>query len=92
VPKVQTSLRIEEETLTEAKKILSSLGINFPEAVNIFASMIVQEKGLPFDVKISDYPSICFEEVQSKVEKSIKNLSADSGKDANHFFQELLGQ
>jgi len=50
--KSQTSLRLEEETLTEAKVILRSLGLNFSEAVNIFASMVVQQKGLPFDVKL----------------------------------------
>lgn len=50
--KSQTSLRLEEETLTEAKAILKSLGLNFSEAVNIFASMVVQQKGLPFDVKL----------------------------------------
>jgi DNA-damage-inducible protein J len=50
--KVQTSLRIDEESLIEAKTILNSLGMNFTEAVNVFTSMIVQNKGLPFEVKI----------------------------------------
>jgi len=50
--KVQTSLRLEEETFLEAKSILKSLGMNFTEAVNVFASMVVQEKGLPFEVKL----------------------------------------
>ena len=50
--KVQTSLRIDEESLIEAKEILKSLGMNFTEAVNVFTSMVVQNKGLPFDVKI----------------------------------------
>ena len=50
--KVQTSLRIDEESLHEAKEILDSLGMNFTEAVNVFTSMIVQHKGLPFDVKL----------------------------------------
>ena len=50
--KVQTSLRIDEESLLEAKEILKSLGMNFTEAVNVFTSMIVQTRGLPFDVKI----------------------------------------
>jgi len=50
--KVQTSLRLEEETFNEAKEILKSLGMNFTEAVNVFASMVVQERGLPFDVKL----------------------------------------
>ncbi len=50
--KVQTSLRIDEDSLSEAKVILKSLGMNFTEAVNVFTSMVVQTKGLPFEVKI----------------------------------------
>ncbi|MBK8453905.1 MAG: type II toxin-antitoxin system RelB/DinJ family antitoxin [Thiofilum sp.] len=50
--KIQTSMRIEEETFNEAKAILASLGMNFTDAVNIFVSMVVQTKGLPFEVKI----------------------------------------
>ncbi len=50
--KIQTSLRIDEEALKEAKIILKSLGMNFSEAVNVFTSMVVQTKGLPFEVKI----------------------------------------
>ncbi|MBD3799612.1 type II toxin-antitoxin system RelB/DinJ family antitoxin [Sulfuricurvum sp.] len=50
--KVQTSLRLDENSLIEAKYILSKLGMSFTEAVNIFTSMIVQNNGLPFEVKI----------------------------------------
>ena len=50
--KVQTSLRLDEDKFSEAKEILKSLGLNFTEAVNIFTSMVVANKGLPFDVKI----------------------------------------
>jgi len=50
--KVQTSLRLDKDKFSEAKDILKSLGLNFTEAVNIFTSMIVANKGLPFDVKI----------------------------------------
>ncbi len=77
--KVQTSLRLEEETFNEAKEILKSLGMNFTEAVNVFASMVVQKRGLPFDVKVSDNPSISFEEAQEKVIESIKNISNNNG-------------
>ena len=52
VSKIQTSLRIDEDSLIEAKTILNSLGMNFTEAVNIFTSMVVQNKGLPFEVRI----------------------------------------
>ena len=50
--KIQTSLRLDEDKFVEAKEILKSLGLNFTEAVNIFTSMVVANKGLPFDVKI----------------------------------------
>ena len=50
--KVQTSLRIEKEALYEAKAILERLGMNYSEAVNVFTSMIVQHKGLPFSVRL----------------------------------------
>ena len=52
MPKVQTSLRLEEKTFLEAKTILKSLGMNFTEAVNIFTAIVVQERGLPFDVRL----------------------------------------
>ena len=50
--KVQTSLRIEQNSLQDAKKILEEMGMNFSEAVNIFTKMIVAHRGLPFEVKL----------------------------------------
>lgn len=56
--KVQTSMRIEQQDLIEAKAILSQLGMNFSDAVSIFTKMIVQERGLPFDVKLPNNETI----------------------------------
>ncbi len=92
MPKVQTSLRLEEQTLREAKEILASLGMNFTEAVNIFASMVVQERGLPFDVKLHDYPAISEKEAKAKVKKSIRNISQNSGVESKRFFDDLLSE
>lgn len=50
--KVQTSLRLDAEKFGEAKQILSQLGMNFSEAVNIFASQVVAQRGLPFSVSL----------------------------------------
>ena len=50
--KIVTSLRIDADKLTEAKQILSQLGMNFSDAVNIFTSLIVANQGLPFDVAL----------------------------------------
>ena len=50
--KIQTSLRLDADKLAEAKQILSRLGMNFSEAVNIFTNLIVAKQGLPFDVAL----------------------------------------
>lgn len=50
--KTQTSLRLDEKKLIEAKQILADLGLNFSEAVNIFTNLIVAKQGLPFNVTL----------------------------------------
>jgi len=90
--KVQTSLRLEEETFNEAKAILKSLGMNFTEAVNVFASMVVQERGLPFDVKASAYPNISYEEAQKKVQHSIDTIDEGKGMPSDDFFAKMLAK
>ena len=90
--KVQTSLRLEEETFNEAKEILKSLGMNFTEAVNVFASMVVQERGLPFDVKASEYPSISYEEAQKKVQRAIDTIEDGKGILSDDFFAKMLAK
>jgi len=71
--KVQTSLRLDEDKFAEAKEILKSLGLNFTEAVNIFTSMVVANKGLPFDVKIPT----------KEFKNSIDELETKKGKSFN---------
>jgi DNA-damage-inducible protein J len=50
--KVQTSLRLDVDKFSEAKQILAQLGMNFSEAVNIFTSQDVVQRGLPFSVSL----------------------------------------
>ena len=88
--KIQTSLRLEEDTLIQAKEILKSLGMNFTEAVNIFATMVVQERGLPFDTTLHAYPAISEEKAREKAAKSLREMSPTSGKPVSEFFGELL--
>lgn len=49
---IQTSLRLDAEKLNEAKQILSQLGMNFSEAVNIFTSLIAAKQGFTFVVAL----------------------------------------
>lgn len=67
--KVQTSMRLDQQDLTEAKSILAQLGMNFSEAVSIFTKMVVQERGLPFEVKLPNEETI----------KAMKDVRAGKG-------------
>ena len=80
--KVQTSLRLDSDKLSEAKEILKNLGLNFTEAVNIFTNMVVANKGLPFDVKLPT----------KEFKKSIDELENRDGKkfdNVDDFFKDL---
>lgn len=81
--KIQTSLRIDEIKLLEAKKILADLGINFTEAVNIFTNMIVAKQGLPFEVKLpnAETKQVLKEIVANKnmKEVTLKELKSEMG-------------
>ena len=72
--KVQTSLRLDADKFSEAKEILKSLGLNFTDAVNIFTSMVVANKGLPFEVKIpTEKLKTSINELENRKGKSFKN-------------------
>ena len=89
MPKVQTSLRIDKEMFDESREILRSLGMNFSEAVNVFAAMVVQEKGLPFEVTANRYPAIDHEAARQKVKRATERIESGEGVDADAFFAEL---
>jgi DNA-damage-inducible protein J len=48
----RNSTKLHWLLIFHAKAILAGLGMNFTDAVNIFVSMVVQTKGLPFEVKL----------------------------------------
>jgi len=70
--KIQTSLRIEQNSLQDAKKILEEMGMNFSEAVNIFVKMIVSHRGLPFEVKL---PNTELEALSFKLQKALEEVA-----------------
>jgi DNA-damage-inducible protein J len=70
--KVQTSLRIDQNSLQDAKEILDKMGMNFSEAVNIFTKMIVFHRGLPFDVKL---PNNNTEELTQKLQSALEEVA-----------------
>ncbi|MDP2894832.1 MAG: type II toxin-antitoxin system RelB/DinJ family antitoxin [Sulfurimonas sp.] len=73
--RIQTSLRLDADKFLEAKEILKNLGLNFTDAVNIFTSLVVANKGLPFEVKMpSKKLQKSMDELENREGKSFKNL------------------
>ena len=70
--KVQTSLRIDQNSLQDAKKILEEMGMNFSEAVNIFTKMIVSHRGLPFEIKL---PNNELDELTLKLQLALADVA-----------------
>jgi len=70
--KIQTSLRIDQTSLQDAKKILDEMGMNFSEAVNIFTKMIVSHRGLPFEIKL---PNNEIDELTQKLQLALAEVA-----------------
>ncbi len=47
-------VRVDEQTKTEAKKVLSALHLSMSEAICLFLRQVVLHQGIPFEVKIPD--------------------------------------
>lgn len=45
------TMRINEQTKSDAENIFSSLGMTLSEAINVFLHKSIMEGGLPFDVR-----------------------------------------
>jgi len=79
--KVQTTIRIEEDKLKKSKEILKELGLNFSEAVNLFVNMVVQTKGIPFEIRLNDEIKQRIKDVESG--KNIEEITLEELKCIN---------
>jgi DNA-damage-inducible protein J len=52
--KTQTTIRVDRDNYAQAKEILKYLGLSYSQAINMFNSMIVSKRGIPFEIKLPD--------------------------------------
>jgi len=52
VKKERTNIYLNAEIKREAKKILAHYGLSLSDAINIFLTQVVLERGIPFPVKL----------------------------------------
>ncbi|MGH7450210.1 MAG: type II toxin-antitoxin system RelB/DinJ family antitoxin [bacterium] len=63
----QINIRLESRLRDEAEKVLGNLGVSLGEAVKIFLSQVVLQKGFPFEVKIPNQETInAFEQTERR--------------------------
>ncbi len=76
--------RIDGNIKNRAGKILTKLGLNHSEAINIYYRQIILKNGIPFSLEIPNEITLdAVEEIESgKVKKSFK--------DADKLFEDLL--
>jgi DNA-damage-inducible protein J len=67
--KTQTTIRVEEANYRQAKQILDQMGMSYSQAIGVFNSMIVLNKGLPFEVRLPN----------SDTKKALKELEERNG-------------
>ncbi len=72
VKKERTNIYLNAEIKREAKKILARYGLSLSDAINIFLTQVVLERGIPFPVKL---PNEETQKVLEEVRKG-KNIEA----------------
>lgn len=50
--KVRTNVYLDADIKTQAKEVFKRYGVSLSDAINIFLTQSVMEKGLPFEMKI----------------------------------------
>ena len=75
--KTQTTIRVEETNYHKAKQILDQMGLSYSQAIGVFNSMIVMNKGLPFEVKIPNTQTKkALKELEEKKGETFSNVDA----------------
>jgi len=77
--KTQTTIRVDQDSYIQAKTILKYLGLSYSQAINMFNSIVVCNKGLPFEIKIPNDETLRAMEEARELNGDFVNLS-DLGK------------
>lgn len=81
------NIRVNDEVKKEAETIFKSLGLNMSVAMNLFLKKCINEKGIPFDLKIPNRETIeAMEETKKKLNGDIERKSY---KNTNELFEDL---
>lgn len=83
-----TNVRIDTQIKNEASDVLSGLGLNISEAVNIFLRQVILRGGLPFQVAYPKYSKELLEAAE-EAKKIAKDPNIKGYTDLDEMFKEL---
>ncbi len=49
---ISQTIQVDEHIYTQANKILDKMGLNYTQAISVFNNLIVQHRGLPFELRL----------------------------------------
>ncbi|UUX33389.1 type II toxin-antitoxin system RelB/DinJ family antitoxin [Fundicoccus culcitae] len=71
---VNLNVRIQPEIKNQAEEILNDLGLSASTAINIFYRQIIEQQGLPFEVKHRDNNNtLSKESIYQEIDKGLKS-------------------
>ncbi len=87
-------VRIEPELKEQAENILSALGVNASNAINMFYKQIILHKGIPFDVTLPankplDLSSLSVEDLSEELERGYADMKVGRVKPAKEVFTNI---
>lgn len=87
-------VRLDPQVKARAEEILDALGIPVSSAINIFYKQIIQQNGLPFDVKLTRRLPLIVEDLQAdeldaELAKGYDAVQSGQTQPAQEAFQEM---
>ena len=88
--------RIEPEVKNQAESILAALGIPVSSAINMFYKQIILQRGIPFEMKLPDFPvpdisTMTTAQLKAEIDKGFADADAGRVMDAEDVFAQLRG-
>ncbi|WP_335968949.1 type II toxin-antitoxin system RelB/DinJ family antitoxin [Fusobacterium polymorphum] len=81
------NIHVNDEVKKEAESIFKSLGLNMSVAMNLFLKKCINEKGIPFDLKIPNKETIEAMEETNKILNG--DIERKSYKNVDELFEDL---
>lgn len=61
------SMRIDDKLKEESREILNELGLDITNAVKLFLTQVVNQRGLPFELKLKSNIDLALQQIEDGV-------------------------